>query len=148
MENSSGLHALGAVLRDLNRDLLRAGRRAAAVEPLPESEADIVRLVVREPGVSPGQIAAELRMKPSNVSAGLRRLAEAGLVERVSDPADRRAARVLPTPLAVRNALLLERARAGLLEEALDTLPAAHRDALLRAIPALRALDTALRDRV
>ncbi|GIH78916.1 MarR family winged helix-turn-helix transcriptional regulator [Planobispora longispora] len=148
MEETSALRALGSVLRDLNRDLVRAGRRIAGVAPLPETETDIVRLVVRRPGVSPGQIAAELRMQPSNVSAALRHLTAAGLVTRESDPMDRRATRVRPTPQAVENARLMEEARAGLLHEALNDLAAEHQETLLHAIPSLRALENALRDRV
>ncbi|GAA3153054.1 MarR family transcriptional regulator [Planomonospora alba] len=146
MDDTLTLRSLGTVLRDLNRTLVRRGKRAAGIEPLPETEAGIVRLVVHRPGASPGQIAAELGMQPSNVSAALRRLAEAGLVTRESDPVDRRATRVLPTSRAVENARLLEEARAELLAAALDGLTAEHREALLRAIPSLGALERALRD--
>ncbi|MDF5758343.1 hypothetical protein [Spongiactinospora sp. TRM90649] len=45
---------LGSALRDLNRDLVRASRRISGVDPLPETEADIIRLVVARPGLSPG----------------------------------------------------------------------------------------------
>ncbi|PZG50587.1 MarR family transcriptional regulator [Spongiactinospora gelatinilytica] len=146
MERNSDLLILGSALRDLTRDLMRTGRRVAGVAPLPETEVDIIKLVVHRPGMSPGRLAAELRIKPSNISAALRRLAAAGLVMRETDPADRRATRVLPTAQAIRNVHGVERARAALLDQALAALPAADRAAVLAAIPSLQALQAAVRE--
>lgn len=147
MHRSSELRELAPVLRDLNRLLLRTGPRQAGIAPLPPSEADLLRLIVHQPGLSPGRLAAAMQMKPSNVSAALRHLAELGLVSRQVDPADRRSGRVLPTDRAVENARRIEDARARMLEEALGDLAPHQVEAILRAVPALRALERALHAR-
>ena len=48
-------------------------------------------LVVANPGVRPGAIAEELRVKPSNVAALVNALVAAGLVERTPDASELRA---------------------------------------------------------
>ncbi|MER5184056.1 MarR family winged helix-turn-helix transcriptional regulator [Streptomyces sp. NPDC002896] len=143
----TSLREFTPALRDTARILLRAAEQRAGVHPLPPSEADMMRLIVRDPGVSPGRLATELLMKPSNVSAALRHLTEHGLVSRETDPADRRATRVLPTPQAVTNARRIEDTWAHLIDEVLDDLDPGDAQTLLHALPALRALEAALRAR-
>jgi DNA-binding MarR family transcriptional regulator len=145
MDRDTALRQLAPVLLDCARALRRTGVRRAAVEELSPSEADTMRTVVRDPGVSPGLLAAELQMKPSNVSVMLRRLAELDLISRETDPGDRRAARVRPTAKAVDNARRIDSAWARLLDEVLADLAPEDADALLHAVPALQALEAALR---
>ncbi|MBE3015739.1 MarR family transcriptional regulator [Microbispora sp. NEAU-D428] len=147
MDRLAVLRDLMPALRDTSRTLLRTGVVRSGLEPLPASEADMIRAIVREPGVSPGRLAAELQMKPSNVSTALRHLAELGLVQRESDSADRRAGRVLPTPKAVAGSRRIEETWAKVLDEVLAELPDHQAQALLDAVPALRALERALRTR-
>lgn len=77
-----------------------------------------------------------------SMSQLVQRLERTGLVERSDDPADRRACRIAVTPAG--EAALAHRAdtRARWLDQRLDRLGAADRDALLRALPALDALLT------
>jgi DNA-binding MarR family transcriptional regulator len=51
----------------------------------------VLALIAANPGVRPGAIAEELRVKPSNVAALVNGLAAAGLVERVTDESELRA---------------------------------------------------------
>jgi DNA-binding MarR family transcriptional regulator len=51
----------------------------------------VLTLVVANPGVRPGAIAEELRVKPSNVAALVNALVAAGLVERTPDASELRA---------------------------------------------------------
>ncbi len=51
----------------------------------------VLALVVASPGVRPGAIAEELRVKPSNVAALVNTLVAAGLVERTPDASELRA---------------------------------------------------------
>ena len=51
----------------------------------------VLTLIVANPGVRPGAIAEELRVKPSNVAALVNALAAAGLVERTPDASELRA---------------------------------------------------------
>ncbi|GGX89854.1 MarR family winged helix-turn-helix transcriptional regulator [Streptomyces minutiscleroticus] len=147
MDRQTALRAFTPALREVTRTLLRTGAQCAGVDPLTATEADMLRLVVREPGLSPGRIAVEMHMKPSNVSAAIRHLTELGLVSRESDPADRRAARLVPTERAVDNTRRIEDAWACMIEDALGDLPADDAEALLRALPALRSLEAAVRAR-
>jgi len=49
-----------------------------------------MRLLGRRPGTNVNTVARDLGLQPSNVSASIRSLLARGLVERRSDPADRR----------------------------------------------------------
>ena len=51
----------------------------------------VLTLIVANPGVRPGAIAEELRVKPSNVAALVNALVAAGLVERTPDASELRA---------------------------------------------------------
>ena len=51
----------------------------------------ILALIASNPGVRPGAIAEELRVKPSNVAALVNTLVAAGLVERTADESELRA---------------------------------------------------------
>lgn len=51
----------------------------------------VLALIVANPGVRPGAVAEELRVKPSNIAALVNALAAAGLVERRIDTAELRA---------------------------------------------------------
>jgi len=51
----------------------------------------ILALIAANPGVRPGTIAEELRVKPSNVAALVNGLVAAGLVERTADESELRA---------------------------------------------------------
>jgi DNA-binding MarR family transcriptional regulator len=68
------------------------------------------------------------------------RLQDAGLVERVADPADGRAVQVRITALGVTTLAARRAARAERLVGMLDQLPAAQRAALEAALPAIDAL--------
>jgi len=59
-------------------------------DPLPRSELEVMRLLGRRPGTNVNTVARDLGLQPSNVSASIRSLLARGLVERRSDPADRR----------------------------------------------------------
>jgi DNA-binding MarR family transcriptional regulator len=50
----------------------------------------IIRCVGKYPGLTPGQVAAQLHLDPGTVSAALRRLEQKELIVRRRDPRDRR----------------------------------------------------------
>src|SRR3954452_2814561 len=66
-------------------------------EALPLSELEVMRLLVRRPGMSVGDVATELGLQASNVSAAVRALVARGLLERRTDERDARIARLFPT---------------------------------------------------
>jgi DNA-binding MarR family transcriptional regulator len=117
-----------------------------AGEALPLSELEVMRLLVRHPGLSVNDVAAELGLRPSNVSAAVRSLAERGLIERRRDEGDARIARLHPTAEAIARRDRREAAWGAELERLLRALPEGERHRLLGATPALDALAQILRE--
>ena len=93
---------LAVVLHDLAWLLPRTiGRESDPGFALPSSELEIMRLLVRRPGLSVNEAAGELRLAPANVSTALRALEARGLLERRRDPDDGRIVRLHPTAAAL-----------------------------------------------
>jgi DNA-binding MarR family transcriptional regulator len=91
---------------------------------------------------------AELEgLNPTMLSRVVAALAEQGLVRRVVDVEDRRAARIEATAAARRLRERMRRERSAKLEPVLDALPRREREALLAAVPALETLAELLQKR-
>ena len=112
----------------------------AGVDPLPASELEVMRLLVRAPGLSVGEVARELGLQPSNASAAIRSLQARGLLERKPDSRDGRISRLTPTAEAQAIRRRREAAWGELLRARLRRLPAEDVAALLAAADPLRAL--------
>jgi DNA-binding MarR family transcriptional regulator len=69
----------------------------------------VFALIVANPGIRPGTIAEELRVKPSNVAVLVNGLAAAGLVRREADQAELRANLLHPTEAGRRAWCAMER---------------------------------------
>jgi len=72
-------HAMQRVSNRMSRDLGLTGPQRL-----------VVRCVGKYPGVTAGKLAAMLHLDPGTVSAALNRLEHEGLLERRTDPSDRR----------------------------------------------------------
>jgi len=112
---------------------------------LPLSELEAMRLLVRQPGLSVGEVAAALGLQSSNVSATVRSLVAQGLIERQRDERDGRMTRLRPTRKAIAHRDQQEAAWGEELARRLAELPDAERERLLAAAPALEALAVLLR---
>ncbi|MFF7723457.1 MarR family winged helix-turn-helix transcriptional regulator [Streptomyces luteogriseus] len=112
--------------------------RGAEVEPL--------RLVVARPGIGISEAAKDLGLAANSVSTLVNRLAKAGWLIRETDPADPRAARLLPTPAAGTRLREWRRRRAELVRRHVSRLGEPDRRALHAAIPALRKLADTLHE--
>ncbi|MFI7013140.1 MarR family winged helix-turn-helix transcriptional regulator [Streptomyces sp. NPDC050164] len=132
------LYALGRVLR-------LGGVNEAGLPPLPPSDLEVLRQVLDSPGIGVGALAQELGLHASNVSATVRGLVAQGLVRREPDPHDRRAVQLFPTMGAMQGMAMIEQAWAEIFADSLATLSQDQRTALNAAVPALRALASALR---
>jgi DNA-binding MarR family transcriptional regulator len=77
---------------------LRIRREAPTVDGLPRPALTVLAVAVRRPGLTPRDVADELRMTSSNVAACLRELESAGFVDRGRDPDDGRRVLLTPTP--------------------------------------------------
>jgi DNA-binding MarR family transcriptional regulator len=87
-------------------------------------------------------------INPTMLSRIVSDLGEAGLLERVSDERDRRAAWVKATPAGKRLAERMRRERTDALNMALGELSASERGKLEQALPALEVLAEALKARL
>lgn len=110
------------------------------LEPLPPSELEVMRLLVRQPGLSVGDVARELGLQPSNTSAATRSLVARGLLHREPDERDGRMSRLTPTPRAQAIRRQREAAWGELLRARLTRLPREEAASLFAAVNALQAL--------
>ena len=97
-----------------------AGRSFAA--GLTESQAELLRLVCRRPGISVSAAAAELGLAANTASTLVSRLVADDLLVRAPDQADRRVGRLHLTEPAQRLADASRAARRAALAEVLDQL--------------------------
>jgi len=132
--------ALGRVNRAL-RYRTRAAREALGVT---DSEAELLRLVRRQPGLRVHDAASELGIASNSVSTLVKQLTRGGLIERSSDPLDGRAACLRLTPEAAEWLAQVGSAREAAVARALDSLSASERAALEAAAPALLRLGEVL----
>jgi DNA-binding MarR family transcriptional regulator len=112
----------------------------AGPEQLAPTELEVMRLLVRAPELSVGEVAQELGLQPSNASAAIRGLLARGLLERRQDARDGRISRLRPTPKAQALRRQREGAWGELLRAHLAQLPPQHAEQLLAAAEALRSL--------
>ncbi|MEU2270611.1 MarR family winged helix-turn-helix transcriptional regulator [Streptomyces olindensis] len=134
--------ALVGVQRLIRRRL----RREMPDPPLRGAEAELLRLVVTRRGIGISDAAKELGLATNSVSTLVNQPARAGYLTRETDPADRRAARLLPTPAAEARLREWRRRRADLLRRHVSGLDETDRRALLAAVPALRKLADTLHE--
>ncbi len=119
----------------------------AELESLPPSEVEVMRLLVRRPGLSLSEVADELSLQPSNASTTVRGLVARGLVERRADESDGRITRLIPTAEARQARTAREQAWGRLLQDHLSQLRADQAAALAAVAPELRALADQLASR-
>jgi DNA-binding MarR family transcriptional regulator len=119
--------------------LLRATPAASAAGLTPTKSA-VMFAVVRRGPVGLSELADEQGLNPTMLSRTVASLVEADLLERTSDPADRRAALVSATTDGRRLIERVRRERDRALSAALDPLDDEQREAVQRALPALEAL--------
>ena len=120
---------------------------AGAAAGLTPTRVSVLLHVVRGGSVRLSELADAEGINPTMLSRVVSDLAEAGLLERVSDERDRRAAWVKATAAGRRLAERMRRERTDALHLALAELSATERAKLERALPALEALAEALKGR-
>lgn len=108
---------------------------------LTQLEGLTMQYIDRHPGVRTTELAADLGLRHSNASAALRELEHKGMIRRVPDPGDRRAAGIWPTAVAERNLVRMRAHWTRLLSSA-DV----GDDALQTAVAVLQTIESALAD--
>jgi DNA-binding MarR family transcriptional regulator len=130
---------LGAV-QGIRRVVRRRVRADVPGMPLPGAQVELLRVVADHPGIGVAAAARELHLANNSVSTLVNQLADAGLLRREADPADRRAARLEVTAAAADRMAAWRRARTGLVADALAQLSEEDTTAIDQALPALEKL--------
>ncbi|MET9040360.1 MarR family winged helix-turn-helix transcriptional regulator [Streptomyces mirabilis] len=140
MESESFPEALADALAGVQRLIRRRLRSGTTAPRLRGAEVELLRLVVARPGIGVSEAAKELYLAGNSVSTLVNQLARDGYLNRETDPADRRAARLLPTPAADARLRDWRERRTALVRRQVARLDEAERAALEAALPALRKL--------
>jgi DNA-binding MarR family transcriptional regulator len=119
--------------------LLRPTDAGEAAELSPTRVAVLLNAVRNGP-VRLAQVAEEEGLNPTLLSRTVASLADAGLVTRSADPADRRSAWLEPTEAGIKLAVRIRRERTSAVERTLDSLSESDRAHLEAALGALEAL--------
>nr|WP_203659108.1 helix-turn-helix domain-containing protein [Streptomyces sp. SID14446] len=127
-------------LAGLQRLIRRRLRGGTDGPQLRGAEIDLLRLVAERPGLGVSEAAKELYLAGNSVSTLVNQLVRDGYLIRETDPADRRAARLLTTPAADTRLRDWRQRRAVLVRRQVDRLDSAERAALEAALPALHQL--------
>ncbi|WP_439378983.1 MarR family winged helix-turn-helix transcriptional regulator [Amycolatopsis lexingtonensis] len=134
------------VVQGIRRVVRRRVRAEVPGSPLPGAQVEVLRVVADHPGIGVAAAARELHLANNSVSTLVNQLADAGLLRREPDPADRRAARLEITAAARERMTSWRRARTELVSEALTTLSEEDLEAIENALPALEKLMGVLKE--
>ena len=129
------------------RTLRRSGPRGFDLSGVTESQAELLRLVGRQPGISVSAAAAELGLAANTASTLVSKLSADGLLVRTSDPEDRRVGRLALTEPAQRLADASRAARRAALAEVLDGLDADDTRALAAGLQVLSDITKTLQEK-
>jgi DNA-binding MarR family transcriptional regulator len=128
------------------RTVRRSGPRGFDLSGVTESQAELLRLVGRQPGISVSAAAAELGLAPNTASTLVSKLSADGLLVRAPDPEDRRVGRLALTAPAQRLADASRAARRAALAEVLDGLDADDTRALAAGLQVLSDITKKLQE--
>ena len=128
------------------RTVRRSGPRGFDLSGVTESQAELLRLVGRQPGISVSAAAAELGLAPNTASTLVSKLSADGLLVRTPDPEDRRVGRLALTAPAQRLADASRAARRAALAEVLDGLDADDTRALAAGLRVLSDITKKLQE--
>jgi DNA-binding MarR family transcriptional regulator len=135
---------LAKVLARIGRGLRYRTRAAREALDVTHSEAELLKLLDRKPGIRVQDAALELGIASNSVSTLVKQLTRAGLVQRAADPLDGRVAQLRLSPLAAEWVTRVGNAREAAIERALDALDEAERARLAAALPAMVRLSKAI----
>jgi DNA-binding MarR family transcriptional regulator len=138
---------LFSVVGRFRRQVRRSAGRSFESAQLTESQAELLRLVGRRPGISVSNAAAELGLVANTASTLVSKLARDGLLVRTVDPADRRIYRLELTEPAQQMADTSRAARRTLLAEVLGTLDPGEVTDLARGLEVLDNMTRILQER-
>lgn len=135
------------VVGRFRRQLGRSAGRAFDSSRLTESQAELLWLVGRQPGVSVSAAAAELGLVPNTASTLVSRLVSDGLLIRTVGGTDRRIGQLRLAEPAQQIIDASRAARRALLTEVLDELDSDHIESLTKGLEVLDMLTRKLQER-
>jgi DNA-binding MarR family transcriptional regulator len=138
---------LFTVVGRFRRQLRRSTGNAFDATGLPQSQAEMLRLVGRQPGISVREAATELGLAPNTASTLVSKLSADGLLIRTVDADDRRVGRLRLTEPAQRIADESRAARRAALSAVLDELDPGQLDSLERGLEVLAEMTRMLHER-
>jgi DNA-binding MarR family transcriptional regulator len=137
---------LFSTVGQFRRQVRRSGNRPVIGTGLPESQAELLRLVGRHPDISVRKAASELGLAANTASTLVSRLSADGLLVRTADPNDRRVGRLRLTESAQRIADESRAARRAALASVLERLDADQIDQLADGLAVLADVTRLLRE--
>jgi DNA-binding MarR family transcriptional regulator len=135
--DADGVARLRAAVGRLDRRLNTAASQESGLTP---TQVWVLASIVRHGSVGISELAAKEGVNPTMLSRVIGKLDDAGLIRRVPDPVDKRAALIEPTAAGRRAKERINQRRTALLAERLAALTKDQDDALAAALPALEAL--------
>jgi DNA-binding MarR family transcriptional regulator len=146
LERTADARELTDTVTQLRR-ALRAGIRSdIAWETLPMAQVELLQSLAESAPARVNDLAERLRLAQSTVSGLIGQMMAAGLVDRETDPDDRRAAVVTVTDAGARKLAEWEEAHVRRIGRALARLEPGERARIAAALPALRHLTEVLGD--
>lgn len=136
-----------SIVGRFRRQLRRSTGGGFNAAGLTQSQAELLRLVGRRPGISVRESAAELSLVPNTASTLVSRLVAAGLMVRAVDDTDRRVGRLRLTRPAQRIADASREARHAALFGALAQLDPAQLNDLAKGLDVLAELTRVLHEK-
>lgn len=135
------------VVGRFRRQLRRSAGRGFDAIGLTQSQAEMLRLVGRQPGISVREAAVELALVPNTASTLVSKLAADGLLIRTVDAQDRRVGRLRLTEPAQRIADDSRAARRAALSAVLDELDGGQIERLANGLEVLAEMTRTLHER-
>ncbi len=132
--------SLIATVAPVMRHLLAHARRRRAWSELTYQQYNVLRMIDTMGPQPQAEVARQLLVTAPVVTRLASTLADAGLVERGTDPADRRAVLLALTPTGRRRARAMRRDLLASAHELLEPIPAKRRDGVRAALEELQVL--------
>lgn len=132
-------HSLGFLLADVSRLMRRTFEQRLEGSSLTLAQARALIYVSRNEGIRQVELADILEIQPISLARLIDQLAEAKLVERRPDPADRRAYQLYLKPAAAAQLAAIEKVAAAIRADALAGIDKQQTEVLLLALDAMRA---------
>jgi DNA-binding MarR family transcriptional regulator len=128
----------------LRRLIRRRVPTEACGPPLRGAHVELLQVIKKQPGIGIASAGRALHLAANSVSTLVNQLLDIGMLERQTAPDDRRAARLWLTDAAKQQLAAFRQVRVNLVANGVAGLSDVDRQALTEALPALRALVTAL----